>query len=86
VHPVLDAVRILVVVGGLLVLGAMTRGWQTVSRTQMIQRIGIGVVLLILVASRVQNFGGPVTWQLWAAVVGVGLLAWAEVRRVRGEA
>lgn len=75
-----DLLRIFTV----LAVGAMTQG-TGLRRSERVRRFGIGAVVLTIAGSRVQNLGEPARWQLAAGAVGIALLGWAELRRIRKE-
>lgn len=79
-----DLLRIFTVLAGLLIVGAMTQG-TGLRRSERVRRVGIGAVVLTIAGSRIQNLGEPATWQLAAGAVGIALLGWAELRRIRKE-
>ena len=82
---VLDSIRVAIVVTGLLITGSMLRGGAGIGVVRRVRRLGVALVLLIVVGSRLQNLGSPPTWQLAAGAVAMILLGWAEYRRIRGD-
>jgi hypothetical protein len=81
----LDVARLLTTVVALLLIGAMCRGWAGAPLSRRLRRAGVGLVLVTIVGSRIERIGEPVTWQLVAGAIGVALIGWAEVRRMRGD-
>jgi len=81
-----DVLRVVVAAAGFLI-GAHSIYMATLVPTwgQRCRFIGVVMAMLIICGSRVQNLGGPVTWQLLVSVVMVGVLgygSWSFAREV----
>ena len=81
---VFDSIRLLLFVAGIFIAGYQVKPFlQSSIPGQRARFAGAGVALAVLALSRVQNLGGPPTWQFWgasAAIVlfGYGSWAWSD--------
>jgi hypothetical protein len=75
-----DIVRVAVAAAG-LAIGAHSvyMGIRVPNWGQRCRFFGLSLLLLIVCGSRVQNLGAPVTWQLLASVIAIGVLAYGSL-------
>lgn len=83
---VLDTLRLFVGAGGLFLAAYQVRMIR-LSRTsgQRARFAAVGVALLVLAGSRLQNLGEPLVWQFFATVVVFGLLGYGTYQFARHE-
>lgn len=83
---VLDSLRILLGGGGLFLAAYQVR-MVRVSQTpgQRARFVAVGVALLVLSGSRLQNLGEPLVWQIVANAVVVALLGYGTWQFARHE-
>jgi uncharacterized protein YaaW (UPF0174 family) len=77
---VLDLARVLLAgIGGITGAYQLALIRKSPTPGQRLRLAGIAVALAVLSASRLQNIGGPVTWQFFAGAVAIALLAWGSL-------
>lgn len=76
-YVVLDSLRLLIAAAGIGLAGyQLLPIRRSVTAGQRARFAGIAVALFVLAASRVQNLGGPVTWQFWGSLVAIALIGY----------